>query len=414
MEPAAPAQQLWASCVEKVDLRPQQKQQICTAYHIHSQQVASLLQQQQEVMQQLQSLLGTTGALELPPTSSEAAAAQTSPAAAAGTAAARPAHFMSLVAGTAEGSAEQHEAASPLGAVRASHAVVEAVSDGEARPGSLDAAAAAAGKSGGASSAAQLRRAAAAAAGSSCGSSTFLSSALLGDSYSRDSAAATQQPAAGLDPIQEASAGHGSSITDAGASMSSAGIGSSITSVGSSSGGNLQGPIGVLALEDAERVEQLLQELMRISLQLKQQGRSLSTLVSHAAVLRFAVPCCTMLYAAAPCCVVWGGWGRPHPHALTSLCHLSHACHPQHSSADCINRPSSAAMMQALMYVYVCGGQLMQQGVLAKFGAVQTGFFRLCGLPEGGGDSHRLATHNAIRQTRLPGARGRASPARYA
>lgn len=283
-------------------------------------------------MQQLQSLLGTTGALELPPTSSEAAAAQTSPAAAAGTAAARPAHFMSLVAGTAEGSAEQHEAASPLGAVRASHAVVEAVSDGDAWPGSLDAAAAAAGKSGGASSAAQLRQAAAAAAG------TFLSSALLGDSSSRDSAAAaTQQPAAGLDPIQEASAGHGSSITDAGASMSSAGIGSSITGVGSSSGGNLQGPIGVLALEDAERVEQLLQELMRISLQLKQQGRSLSTLVSHAAVLRFAVPCCTMLYAAAPCCVVWGGWGRPHPHALTSLCHLSHACHPQHSSADCIN-----------------------------------------------------------------------------
>ena len=35
------------------------------------------------------------------------------------------------------------------------------------------------------------------------------------------------------------------------------------------------------------------------------------------------------------------------------------------------------------------------------------------GLP-GGADSHRLATHSAIRRTRLPGARGRASPARCA
>jgi hypothetical protein len=228
------------------------------------------------------------------------------------------------------------------------------VSDGDAWPGSLDAAAGAAQKSGGASSAALLRRAAgaaAAAAGSSGGSSTLLRSALLGDSCSRD--AATQGPAAGLDPIHEASASHGSSITDAGASMSSAGIGSSITGVGSSSG-NLQGPVGVLALEDAERVEQLLQELMRISLQLKQQGRSISTLVSHAAVLRYAMPRCAIVYGAAPgrlvpCCLWWWQVGRVgwlSPTRPRVLRHLSHARHPQHSSADCINSPSSAAMMQ--------------------------------------------------------------------
>ena len=35
------------------------------------------------------------------------------------------------------------------------------------------------------------------------------------------------------------------------------------------------------------------------------------------------------------------------------------------------------------------------------------------GLP-GGADSHRLATHSTVRRTRLPGARGKASPARYA
>jgi hypothetical protein len=35
------------------------------------------------------------------------------------------------------------------------------------------------------------------------------------------------------------------------------------------------------------------------------------------------------------------------------------------------------------------------------------------GFP-GGAHSHRLATHSAIRRTRLPGARGRAPPARYA
>jgi hypothetical protein len=43
--------------------------------------------------------------------------------------------------------------------------------------------------------------------------------------------------------------------------------------------------------------------------------------------------------------------------------------------------------------------------------AAGMGFF--CGLP-GGADSHRLATHSAIRQSRRPGARGKVSPARYA
>jgi hypothetical protein len=107
----------------------------------------------------------------------------------------------------------------------------------------------------------------------------------------------------------------------------------------------LHDPVGVLALEDAKRVEQLLQEFMRISLQLKQQGRSLSTLVSHAAVLRFACRAALRhgVWGCAgclvPCCVGWcqvGGWGGSPPHALESLCHLSHARHPQPSSEDCI------------------------------------------------------------------------------
>jgi hypothetical protein len=34
-------------------------------------------------------------------------------------------------------------------------------------------------------------------------------------------------------------------------------------------------------------------------------------------------------------------------------------------------------------------------------------------VTRGGADSHRLATHSAIRRTRLPGVQGKASPARY-
>ena len=40
--------------------------------------------------------------------------------------------------------------------------------------------------------------------------------------------------------------------------------------------------------------------------------------------------------------------------------------------------------------------------------------FFCCGGGGGGADTHRLATHTANRRTRLPGARGKATPARYA
>ena len=59
------------------------------------------------------------------------------------------------------------------------------------------------------------------------------------------------------------------------------------------------------------------------------------------------------------------------------------------------------------------GGRQVNGLLTGWVGGCAGRWFLFCGLP-GGVDSHRLATHSAIRQTRLPGARGKASPARYA
>jgi len=212
---------LWQRVAEAADLEPQQKATVAEAYRSFSEAVGNLKQQQHSLMEQLQAVLGVGPALRSKPGSAAAAAAGvTADAAPAG-----PSHFMSLATGEpVAGAPVRDEAATAAAAEQ------EAATDYSTPRAATD-------------SPMQLETA------SSPVPDAFVA-------FLRDYLHDCKDRAAAVTTT--------SSLSSSGATG------------GSSSSSSWLAPAGVLALQDAERAEELLHRLARISPSVQQQVHQLT------------------------------------------------------------------------------------------------------------------------------------------
>lgn len=209
-------QQLWPSVVDAMQLSPEQRNTLAEAYKTYNEQTAQLMGQQQGLMRQLQAIMGVAFGHEPHPGSAAAAVA-------GDVRPAGPKHFMSLATGGAVPGAESADVSTP-------------------KAGSTAAAGAAAGGS---------------------GSGGVAWSPVL-DAVGPLSA---EELAMLTDYLQECK------------DKAATGTSSSV-STGSSRGSSWLAPPGVLVLQEAEKAEELMEQLSRIAGLVKQQLHFLTICVS--------------------------------------------------------------------------------------------------------------------------------------
>lgn len=249
LQPDTPPEDFWVEVVLKANLQPQQVEHITKAYQAYAVQQAQLLEEHQALMQQLQGLLGSAHTQNSPAdavhadescgasggSDAQSGAAVGSVTAAAATA---PAYFMSLATGGAvRGVSAQLSAATPAWMFGAA---AVAASQAQTRTRSA------------------VLRAKAAAAASGTGSSSSAEAVHAGPGVGQQ-----QQLLIGLQANELV---EGCS-TEAAAAVAA-------------EGASWLAPEGMLALEDAEKAEKVLQAWQLVCTQMKREARSLAAMVS--------------------------------------------------------------------------------------------------------------------------------------
>jgi hypothetical protein len=212
-----------------MQLSPEQRKTLTEAFKTYNEQLGQLMGQQQGLMQQLQAIMGLAHGHGPQPASAASAVSDVRPAG--------PKHFMSLATGGAVPGAASAEASTPKASSAATAAAAGAPAAGAV--GSDEAAWSAVLDAVGPLSAEEI--------------------AMLTD-YLQDCKEKAASGAAGL--------------------SSSTGSGSGSSSGSSSRGSSWLAPPGVLVLQEAEKAEQIMQQLSRIAGLVKQQLHFLTICVS--------------------------------------------------------------------------------------------------------------------------------------